>query len=187
LDQNQNLFLLTRTTDNDIINYEILGIRLMAVIPEQPSGACSGGPLGYQTNDVTQALTAVLTATVVDNTFHGVGRWGVGMEAGFPCRSDPRALVMTFAGSFEGNSFAANGRPPALFTFSEWSIDDPGDLQAYGYASTSTLQVTDRDGELAGFDYDNPVMDPLTGSVLDNTLVVNGVEAPHGRSITSAP
>ena len=48
----------------------------------------------------------------------------------------------------------------------------------------STYAVTDGDGELVGFDYDNPVMDPLSGTVLNNTLTVNGVEIPHGTSIT---
>ena len=41
------------------------------------------------------------------------------------------------------------------------------------------------DGELVTFDYDNPVMDPLSGTVLNNTLTVNGVEIPHGTSITA--
>ena len=44
--------------------------------------------------------------------------------------------------------------------------------------------MTDRDGELAGFDYDNPLMDPLAETVLNNALTVNGVEVPHGTSIT---
>ena len=48
----------------------------------------------------------------------------------------------------------------------------------------STYAVTDRDGELTAFDYDNPVTDPVSGIVLDNSLSVNGVELPHGTSIT---
>ena len=44
--------------------------------------------------------------------------------------------------------------------------------------------MTDADGELAGFDYDNPLTDELVGTVLNNTLTVNGVEVPHGTSIT---
>jgi hypothetical protein len=31
---------------------------------------------------------------------------------------------------------------------------------------------------------DHPSMDPVSGDVLDNTLMVNGVEAPHGTKIT---
>ena len=53
-----------------------------------------------------------------------------------------------------------------------------------GLAKESTYRVTDRDGELAAFDYDNPLMDPVSGTVLNNTLTVNGVEVPHGKSIT---
>jgi hypothetical protein len=107
------------------------------------------------------------------------------MEAGFPNRIDPRRLVVTFVGSFEGNSFAGNGRAAALFDFTRWDvslgIQSP---LVYKFVEGSTYQVTDIDGKLAGFDYDHPLMDPVSGTVLDNTFTVNGVEVPHGTSIT---
>ena len=127
-----------------------------------------------------QPLTAVLTANVLGNTFDGSGRWGLGMSPGFPCRTDPRLLILTFAGSFEGNAFAASGHPPALFTFTAWSGASPD----FGFARESSYQVTDADGEQAGFDYDNPLMETPTSVVLNNALTVNGVEVPHGTSIT---
>ena len=40
------------------------------------------------------------------------------------------------------------------------------------------------DGELAGFDYDNPVTDPFDGTVVNNTLIVNGAVIPPGTKIT---
>jgi hypothetical protein len=173
--------LAVTVSGNDFSHYSVFGIRLMAVIPQPPIGNCSG-PLSYQTQDATQPLTAVLTANVLGNTFDGGGRWGLGMSPGFPCRNDPRHLIITFAGSFEGNAFAASGRPPALFTFTAWSGVSP----SFGFARESSYQVTDADGDLAGFDYNNPSMDPLTGVVLNNTLTVNGVEVPHGTIITPA-
>ena len=50
----------------------------------------------------------------------------------------------------------------------------------------TSYEVTDADGELAGFDYDNPVMDLLRGTVLNNTLTANRVQVPHGKHITPA-
>jgi hypothetical protein len=44
--------------------------------------------------------------------------------------------------------------------------------------------LTDPDSDLAGFDYDHPLTDPISGAVLDNVLVVNGVEALRGTKIT---
>ena len=46
-------------------------------------------------------------------------------------------------------------------------------------------QITDTDGELTGFDYDNPTADPIDGTLLSNTLVVNGTTIPPGTKITS--
>jgi hypothetical protein len=177
--------LVVTLSGNDLGVNGVFGIRLFAVVPEGNPTDCSVG-IGYRTQDATQPLTAVLTANVLGNTFVANGLWGVGMETGYPCRNDPRRLIITFAGSFEGNSFVTiNGRPAALFSFNSWGLDLGGDsLQDYKFAEESTYQVTDRDGELTGFDYDNPLMDPLTGTVLNNTLTVNGVEVPHGRSIT---
>jgi hypothetical protein len=39
----------------------------------------------------------------------------------------------------------------------------------------------------AGYDYDNPVADPFDGTVLNNTLIVNGTVIPPGTKITPRP
>ena len=48
------------------------------------------------------------------------------------------------------------------------------------FLEASTYQVTDVDGELAELDYYHPLTDPISGTTLDNRIVVNGVEVPHG-------
>ena len=168
-------------SDNDFSAYGVFGIRFFSVIPRGNIPDCSPG-IGYGTLDATQPLTAVLTAHVTGNTFAGTGFAGVGMEAGFPCRDDPRALVETFTGTFEGNAFPRRRR--ALFTFAAWGVtlglDTP---ERFKLAEGSTYQVTDVDGELASFCYHHPPTDPIGGVPLDNTLVVNGVELPHGGDV----
>ena len=166
--------LVVTLSENDISNNGSIGIRLAAFLP-----------YSYQTKDGTQPVTAVLTASVLGNTCTGNGAYGVAMEAAFPFRDNVRRFVLTFAGTFEGNSFTESGRAAALFDFTRWDVSlGMNSFQTYKFAEESTYAVTDSDGELAGFDYDNPVMDPLSGIVLNNTLTVNGVEVPHGKSIT---
>ena len=142
-------------------------------------------PYDYTTADATQPITSVLTATISGNTCDRNGAYGVGIEAGSPDRSEPRRFIQTRTVSFEGNTFVGNGRAPALFTFAYWLVsvgENPPTSEKF--VEQSSCAVTDGDGELVGFDYDNPVMDPLSGTVLNNTLTVNGVEIPHGTSIT---
>jgi hypothetical protein len=75
---------------------------------------------------------------------------------------------------------------PALFTFIAGDVSLGGaSIQAFKYLQNSTYQVTDLYGELTGFDYDNPVADPVSGTVLNNELVVNGVTIPPNAKITS--
>ena len=91
-------------------------------------------------------------------------------------------------GSFEGNTFVGNERAAALFTLTYWLVSVGENPPYYEkFAEESTYALTDGDGELSGFDYDNPVTEPLSGAVLNNTLTVNGVEVPHGKSITPLP
>ena len=119
------------------------------------------------------------------NTCTGNGEYGAAMEAGFPNRNDPRRRIVAFAGRFEGNSFGGNGRAAALFDFTRWDVSLGMQSPAvYKFVEGSTYQVTDIDGEFAGFDYDHPVMDPVSGIALNNTFTLNGAEVPHGTRIT---
>ena len=152
-----------------------IGIRLAGIFPD----------FDYSTADATQPVTSVLTANVSGNTCEGNGSYGVVIEAGDTPRTEPRRFVQTLKGSFEGNTLVGNGRAAALFTFTYWRVAvGLNSLSEKKFAEESSYEVTDGDGELTGFDYDNPVMDPLTGTVLNNTLTMNGVEAPSGKHIT---
>ena len=88
--------------------------------------------------------------------------------------------------TLQGNAFDGNGRAPAFFTFVSADVDLFGaSLQNFKYVQNSTYQVTDLDGELTGFDYDNPVTDPLNGATLNNALILNGASIQPGIKITS--
>jgi hypothetical protein len=174
--------LTVTLSENDASDNGDLGIRFMGGVHTD-----TAGPLDYSTADDTQPLTGTLTATVVGNTSVRNGDYGVVIEGAFTIRNEARPFVQNLSVHFEGNSFVGNGRAGALVAFWYWgaavgTVTRP--LQAFKFAQDSTYQVTDADGELAGFDYDNPLMDPLSGAVLNNTLTVNGVEVPHGKSIT---
>jgi Dockerin type I domain len=171
-------------TGNEFSFATVFGIRFLAFIPIPAGGVvdCSR-PVGYETLDPAQPLTAVLTARVVGNTFANNRLYGIGTELGFPCRSDPRQLVFTSTASFEANTFENNRA--ALFTFTAWGVTTGFDTAAtFKFAEDSTYQATDLGGGLAGFDYDNPLADPVSGAVLDDTLEMNGVEQPLGTFIT---
>ena len=58
-------------------------------------------------------------------------------------------------------------------------------VQNFKYLQDSSYQWTDLDGELPGFDYDNPSTDPFSGLALNNALMVNGASVPPGVKITS--
>lgn len=118
------------------------------------------------------------------NTCERNGSYGVVIEAGDTQRSYPRRFIQTLTVDLEGNTFVDNGRAPALFTFNYWIPSVFLGYFFHKFAEDSDYTVTDADGVLAGFDYDDPVADPISRTVLNNTLTVNGVAMPHGKSIT---
>ncbi|HZR84546.1 MAG TPA: right-handed parallel beta-helix repeat-containing protein [Candidatus Binatia bacterium] len=151
------------------------GIRLVGIWPD----------LTYTTTDSSQPVTSSLVANVVGNTCDRNGAYGVAIEAGDTQRSAPRRFIQSLAVNFERNIFIGNDRAPALFTFTYWLVSFGTTPQiSKKFAEASTFAVSDTDGELVMFDYDNPVTDPVSGAVLNNTLTLNGVEAPQGKSIT---
>lgn len=168
--------LTVTLSDNDASDNFHTGIRFGQIFPD----------FDYRTVDETQPLTSRLTANLVGNTSAGNGYYGVIIEGGSTNRAEARQFIQTVAASFEGNSFAGNGRAGALFTFTYWRVSAGLNPPIFHkFAEASTYEVTDADGELAGFDYDHPATDELAaGTVLDNTLTVNGVEVPHGTRIT---
>ena len=141
---------------------------------------------GYTTKDASQPKTAVVRATITGNTFTDNGDYGFVVEAGGAFRNNPRQLTAAFSGVFTDNALQDNGRAGALFDFIIGDVSlGSASIQTYKYLEQSAYQVTDMEGELAGFDYDNPATDPLSGAILNNSLTVNGATIPPGIKITS--
>lgn len=141
---------------------------------------------GYTTADSSQPKTSVIRATIVGNTFAGNGDYGISAEAGGVSRSNPRALTLTFTGVFAQNTIKGNRRAGALLGFIAGDVSlGFAPVQNFKYLQDSSYQLTDLDGELPGFDYDNPSTDPFSGLALNNALTVNGATVPPGVKITS--
>jgi len=183
-----DLLNLPDTLDVSIVGNEFsqnprLGLRLAATATIGDTSSCSDG-VDYQTNGASQPVTAVLHAEVRGNSFlSNQPYYGLGIEPAFPCSADPRAHHFDVHSRFLANLYAANGAGNALFTFARWSVTLGFDAVPadYKYVEGSTYDIEDPLGELAGFDYDNPALDPVTSAPLGNTLRVNGAEIPPGK------
>ena len=160
-------------TGNEVSDNGHFGARLWGYTPSK-----------YSTTDGT--LTSVLNATLTGNSFLRNGDYGIAVDAGWADRSFPLTLSTAFTGTFQGNLFSANGRGPALFTFTTFWVSVGLNFPKYDkFQNQSFYQITDLDAELTGFDYDNPTTDPFDGTTLSNTLIVNGTVIPPGSKITS--
>jgi len=124
-----------------------------------------------------------LTVAASGNTFHRNGTYGMVVEGNNVLRSINHPLTGEFHGQFQNNSFVDNTPTSALFTFIAVGISLDS-LKYIKYLQEATYDITDLDGELAGYDYDNPLTDPFDGTVLNNTLIVNGAVIPPGMKIT---
>jgi hypothetical protein len=164
--------LVVTLSDNDVRDNGFIGIRLYAKIGR-----------GYQTTDGTQPLTAVLTANVLETRAPATEPMASPWRPGSPGKRS--APVRPHLRRQLRRELIRRQRPRgALLDFTRWeaSLGLVGPI--YKFAEESTYNLTDVNGELAGFDYDHPVTDPVSGTVLNNTLTLNGVEVPHGTRIT---
>ena len=163
--------------------HTVFGVRLAGALPQGVAQTCVIAP-GYTTASAAQPLTAQLHADLRDNGFDFNNFYGLGADAGAPCRNDPRAFDFDLFGTFADDVYAANGLGETLLSFTAFpatlGLDPPS---AWKYVSGSTWQLSDPLGELAGFHYDHPVTDPVSAAVLGNALTVNGVTAPNGKFI----
>ena len=130
-------------------------------------------------------VTPRLTIAASGNTFRRNKTYGLVVEGNNTLRSINRPLTGEFTGQFQNNTLVDNGHAPALFTFASVGVSlGTGSLRSIKYLQEANYDITDLDGELSGFDYDNPVVDPFDGTVLNNTLIVNGIVIPPGTKIS---
>src|SRR5262249_49212318 len=98
-----------------------------------------------------------------------------------PRNAGSKAMIGAIVGTFSGNQMIGNGRNSTIFTFTFGNIP-PSDSSVY--VEDSLFEAMDLDGELAGFDYANPLNDPSDGTPLNNSLIVNGAVMPAGFKIS---
>ncbi|HTL54322.1 MAG TPA: hypothetical protein VL361_01530 [Candidatus Limnocylindrales bacterium] len=154
---------------NDFSQNHNLGLRLMIISPS------------YFFNPGDDAFPPTLTATVFGNSMNDNGNYGIDIEGGDTYAAGSKTMHGAFLGTFLGNQLIGNGRNAAIFTFTYGNIP-PNDSSIY--LRDSIFEALDLDGELAGFDYANPLNDPIDGTPLNNTLVVNGSIMPNGIKIS---
>lgn len=148
------------------------GIRIVAVRHDPPNQGTSGN------------VTATISRNRISNN-----KLGFSIDAGFPYRTfegspDARLHNGTVNLSLEDNEVVGNLQAPALISFTRNSATlIPSQLSQWKYLERSTFDITDPDGNLNGYWFDHPVSDPLDGRTLQNTLSINGVEIPNGRSV----
>ena len=141
---------------------------------------------GYSTSDATQPLTSAVRATITGNTVANNGFYGFIVEPVGAFRNNPRQYISSVNATLQGNSFDGNGRSQAFFTFVSADVDLAGaSLQNLKYLQNSSYQLSDLDGELTSFDYDNPVTDPFSGAALNNSLILNGGTVAAGVKVSS--
>jgi hypothetical protein len=148
-------------SDNDFFGGGAAGILCAMYVPVLNAGHATGH----------------LTVDVEDNRIAG-NSIGIVVDAGFTWRGEAQPLTATFHGTFAGNEVTANDSAPALVTFTRTAAalkQNPSQLNPYKYLEDSIYELIVADDELAGFWYDNPSSDPVSGAALDNTLLVNGV------------
>lgn len=157
-------------TGNDFSQNGNLGLRLMIISPS------------YFFNAGDDAFPPTLTATVVGNSMNDNGNYGVDIEGGDTYAAGSKTMHGAFFGTFFGNQLVGNGRNEAYFTYTVIFDLPPTDSSIY--LRNSVFQALDLDGELVGFDYANPLLDPKDGTPLNNTLLVNGTVMPNGIKIS---
>jgi hypothetical protein len=143
-------------------------------------------PSSYTTADATQPIAGSLSVTVRDNRLNRNGNYGMIVNAGNVSRSNPRQFTGIFEATFERNALICNGRNTSEFGFvNGMASEGKVSRENFKYMQEATIQVTDLDGELKGFDYDHPLNDPFDDSpVVGNVLIYNREVQPNGIRIT---
>jgi hypothetical protein len=169
--------LTATVSENDLSNNLAIpgfssGIRFGVIRrdPPDPTGQSSG------------TMTAVISDNSVTNNW-----FGVSIDAGFPHRTfqgtpDLRQYTGSLDLGFEGNQVSGNVQS-AIITFERNTttlhpvqMDPSKRPTSYKYLQSATYDVRYNDGSLDGYWVDHPVVDPIDRRILNNHLIVNGLE-----------
>jgi hypothetical protein len=136
--------------------------------------------------DPTGQSSGTMTAVISDNSI--TNNWfGVSIDAGFPYRTfqgtpDLRQYTGSLDLGFEGNQASGNVQS-AIITFERNTatlhpvqMDPSKRPTSYKYLQSASYNVRYDDGSLDGYWVDHPVMDPIDRRILNNRLIVNGLE-----------
>lgn len=179
--------LTVTISENDLSNNTAMpgfssGIRFFVIRrdPPDPTGQSSG------------TMTAVISDNNITNNW-----FGVSIDAGFPYRTfqgtpDLRQYTGSLDLSFEGNQASGNVQS-AIITFERNTatlhpvqMDPTKRPTSYKYLQSASYNVRYDDGSLDGYWLDHPVVDPIDRRILNNHLIVNGLEMSMICSIERA-
>ena len=165
--------LTATVNENDFSDNVVFGLRIAAFPPD-----------AYY--KLKPALTTSLRADIAHNLFNRNRNYGLVLDTAFPPPyTDKGAVSARFDLVLQDNQLIGSGRAPAMFTFERVFVSLGSDsLKLFKYLSQSLYNLNDPEGETLGFDYDNPFSDPHDGTVLNNTLTVNGAVVSPGTKIT---
>jgi hypothetical protein len=139
-----------------------------------------GGPFDLQS---TGHVSAVVRENRIDDN-----EVGILLDAGFPFRRvgsvvDTRQYSGTFDLSLRGNTVSNSNLAPAAITFTRVNAAfNQSLLGLWQYLYHSSYTIDDPDGSMAGVWIDHPSHDPISGALLDNHIIINGIEAANGRT-----
>lgn len=139
------------------------GLRMALIAPNLPAGQAAGH----------------LVMTVNDNRLNDNAHAFV-IDAGFSFRSKPTDFTGSFTGKFDNNQASGSHTARALITFNRNNAaETPSLLPVWKYLVNSRYQVMYSNGE---FDetagpggrvwIDNPAVDPISGRILNNELIL---------------
>jgi hypothetical protein len=136
--------------------------------------------------DPTGQSSGMMTAVISDNNIMN-NSFGVSIDAGFPYRTfqgtpDLRQYTGSLDLGFEGNQASGNVQS-AIITFERNTatlhpvqMDPTKRPTSYKYLQSASYNVRYDDGSLDGYWLDHPVVDPIDRRILNNHLIVNGLE-----------
>jgi hypothetical protein len=164
-------------SENDLSNNTAMpgfssGLRFFVIRRDPP----------YPTGQSSGMMTAVISENNIMNNW-----FGVSIDAGFPYRTfqgtpDLRQYTGSLDLGFEGNQASGNVQSAIISferntaTLHSVQMDPTKRPTSYKYLQSASYDIRYDDGSLDGYWFDHPVVDPIDRRILNNHLIVNGVE-----------